>query len=858
MSVFVREPHASVDKVVDILKAVGLTPTEALTLPGHPARCRPIPAELHSKVRDQLVAAYPEGLYSHQAEGLSVFMAGSDVCLATPTASGKSLVFMSAAADLVLRDRFARVLALYPAKALIRDQLTKWHAFMQPFGVGVGFIDGSVPVSERRTVVASNRVVAMTPDVAHAWLMSRLAEPVVADFLTRLRLLVLDEAHVYDGAFGTNMAYFLRRLNVAAKKHRLICSTATVGEPGSFMRLLTGRAVDVIDADADGSRVPEKTLLLSPLSRKAGFDKMVQLLLGLTKYGKARFLAFGDSRKAVERIVAAMLRSDRNTGNTEEDPADDDSEPAEPGTSLEHVLPFRAGYEEADRTAIQRALTDGTLRGVVSTSAMELGLDIGDLDIVVLLNAPPGSKAFRQRIGRAGRRRESVCVILDDQGIVAPLSKYAARMPEPSWLYLDNRYIQYANALCAAAELQACGVTSTVGVEYPGLPQSFRAYVENELNPTEGVPPDLYALKQRGQGNPHYEFPIRSAAEPNFEVEGPFGLRLGTLSYAQALREAYPGAVYYYMARPYRVLSLEFKRGRIGAGRARYLTTKPIAENIAFPDFKNGVLAAWSSAGGFACEVELQVSERVKGFIEQRGQKSLSHEYGPSSPYSQKPLTRFFRTTGLCWSFVDDQTRSQDVVEAVKRAFAVTCGIEERDLGTGYFKSNAGPYNQMPASGVVIFDATNGSLRLTQRLGPMFADVVLAAVEQAEDAVVKTALLAMQRHVLALETTTAAESLVETSMDKEWVSLVARNQPAVYLNGEEPVEVTVLDFRYTPHGVMYELESLPRSKHIRLPNGEVARRPGMKWMVLATHVQPVHGTTRMMRVNLTTGEESEQ
>lgn len=323
------------------------------------------------------------------------------------------MVFMTLAAELTMRDRFARVLALYPAKALIQDQLPKWQAFMEPFGVRVGFIDGSVAVSGRERILASCRIVAMTPDVAHAWLMSRLAKKAVSDFVSKLSLLVLDEAHVYDGAFGTNMAYFLRRLSVAATSFRLICSTATVGEPESFMRQLTGREMRVLNADADGSKLSVKTLLLSPTDPKGSFDRMVQLLKNLAAYGQARFLAFGDSRKAVELIVAAILRQEKDP--VPEDPAgpdeDDADAPEEPESEpkLEHVLPYRAGYEDEDRTAIQKALTEGSLAGVVSTSALELGLDIGDLDIVVLLNTPPSATAFQQRIGRAGRRSPSTC-----------------------------------------------------------------------------------------------------------------------------------------------------------------------------------------------------------------------------------------------------------------------------------------------------------------------------------------------------------------------------------------------------------------------------------------------------------------
>lgn len=769
---------------------------------------------------------------------------------------------MSVAAHLVCSDRFSKILAIYPARALIQDQLAKWREFLEPFGIRIGFIDGSVAVAERAAILSASRVVLMTPDVAHAWLMSRVGQPDISGFLQRLSLVILDEAHVYDGAFGTNMAYFLRRLAIASKRYRLICSTATIGEPAEFMRQLTGRDVSLIGPETDGSALAEKTLILAPLGTKGSFDLSVQLLANLAAYGKARFLAFGDSRKAVERLVAAILRQ---KSQAPEEAAEDDEgeesidELAEPNPKLEHVLPYRAGYEAADRQAIQDALSSGSLAGVVSTSALELGLDIGDLDVVVLLNTPPSMKAFFQRIGRGGRRRAAVCILLDDQGSMRPLESYVRRKPEPSWLYLENRYIQYANALCAAAELQARGVKSAAGIDFLGLPESFGRLVENELNPTEAVPPDLYSLKQKAQSSPHYEFPIRSAAEPNFEVEGSFGQKLGTLSYAQALREAYPGAVYYYMARPYRAYALDFKKGQIKAKRTRYFTTKPIADNLAFPNFKNGMLASWRSNAGFICEVELQVSERVRGFVEQRGQKKASHEYGPTSSYHQKPLTRFFQTTGIGWAFPGHVERSEAVAAAIVQAFSTTCGVHERDLGIAFFKSNEGPFTATPVNGTVIFDATNGSLRLTERLGLEFGSVLRYAIEHSEDSKTGQELIKLRDLVADVEEQTATTLADSGAGDDGWVQLIARNQPAIYMHAEGPIEVTAVDFRYTPNGIMYELENLKSPGFQLHKDGgsvELIKRAPVKWMVLASHLQPIHGRTEMVRYNLVTGEEN--
>ena len=231
------DPVASARESLDLaVAASGLQAVDEAALPGQEPTFGAVPAQLDEAVRHRLEQQYPQGLYAHQSKAIAACLRGRDVCLATPTASGKSLVFMSVAAHRWRRDRQARVLALYPVRALIQDQLGKWRSFLQPLGAEPGFIDGGVPSYERLAILSRHPVVLMTPDVAHAWLMTNLHQEEVWTFLSHLELLVLDEAHVYDGVFGTNMAFFLRRFGLVAKVHQLICSTATVGDPEAFFR----------------------------------------------------------------------------------------------------------------------------------------------------------------------------------------------------------------------------------------------------------------------------------------------------------------------------------------------------------------------------------------------------------------------------------------------------------------------------------------------------------------------------------------------------------------------------------------------------------------------------------------------
>jgi DEAD/DEAH box helicase domain-containing protein len=225
-------------------------------------------------------------------------------------------------------------------------------------------------------------------------------------------------------------------------------------------------------------------------------------------------------------------------------------------------------------------------------------------------------------------------------------------------LYLHNRYAQYTNALCAAAEIAQINGSFDTG-HFSSLPEQFGQFLENELNPTTSIAPDLYPLKQAAQGDPHHEFPLRNGIEKSFRVFTNRGESRGEVSFSQALREAYPGAVYYYTAIPYRVQRFNYRDGEITVCRERRYTTKPIRFAMVFPDFGPSVLRLRSSDAGFLAEAEMQVSERVTGFKEKRGKTETANTYGPGSSYSQQPLTRFIRTTGVCWFFPQPQLVSE-------------------------------------------------------------------------------------------------------------------------------------------------------------------------------------------------------
>ena len=822
-------------KMKRVLENGGFRVVDEAVLPARAARHTEIPSSLHPAVRKNLELSMGGLLYAHQSKAIESALTRHDVCLSTQTASGKSLVFMSVAADIILRNPEARVLALYPAKALIHDQLGKWSEQAERNGFRVGYIHGGVAREDRLPILDDCHVVLMTPDVAHAWLLHNLAQEGVRRFLGNLHLLILDEAHVYDGVFGSNMAFFLRRLQYAARDFQLIAPTATVGDPCGFMESLTGRIPKVFAADADASGCPEKSIFVVRPYLPAQSNEQTLLRL-LVAQGHTPFLAFMDSRKAVEQLVSRLT-----FGAKEE------------GESMLSVYPYRAGYEDEDRRMLQEALSTGEVSGIVATSALELGLDIGDLNTVVMVGLPNSMKAFWQRLGRGGRKTRGMCIIYDGaeslRKVHGGLAQYFNRAIEPNWLYLDNRYCQYSNALCAAHEARALndvGGRPSKRLPYKTLPDRFHEYILNDINPKESLAHDLMELKQRAQDTPHHEFPIRCDTERSFSViDHKTNTPIGTVTFSQMLREAYPGAIYYYMAQPYRVNRVNFKDGTIHAKRDKRYTTTPMSQIRVFPRLSPAHQYS-ASRLGFLIETGMQVAERVVGFEETRGANREGNKYGPDSPYYHRDILRFFETTGVCWHFEGCDTGGMAAARAIASALCSLCSIESRDIGVGPFYVKTSPLGGMPIRGVCIYDAAHGSLRLTQQLFTRFREVVSMALntigsiqtEEAETVHLQLSGLLSQLPGLSSPCQTPAEEL-ERADDEHMHVMVAPGERAVYMSNGIGQFVKVRSYQFTPKGVMYRIEA-ESSETLKLVGRD--------------YIRPIEGETRLERWNAMTDD----
>jgi DEAD/DEAH box helicase domain-containing protein len=703
---------------------------------------------LAAPARAFIERSYPAGIYHHQKLALQASLAGEPVCLSTGTSSGKSLVFQAAALDILGRDPQACVMAIYPMKALGNEQRERWDVALQAggFDLAVGRVDGNVPPGMRLGILERSRVVVFTPDILHAWLFSNLNQSAVISFLTRVSLVVVDEVHAYSGVFGSNAAFLFRRLRhllaLLGTKPRFICASATIARPEQHLDSLFGLSFHLVGAETDTSpRYPLEVALVEPPPGGGAMDAVVALLDNLANHQHARFITFVDSRKQVELISSILARMQREANAKPEPEEAEYAEEARLGGMLSglNILPYRAGYEEHDRGFIQSKLTDGTLAGVVSTSALELGIDIPDLDTCVLIGVPASATSLQQRIGRIGRRAPGTVIVVNggdvyDRAVFANPPSFFERPLAESALYLQNRYIQYIHALCLARDngehaqvLHSRRLTSKEFMSPVRWPENFLDLCRAER--AGQTPRDLLGMKNEAHDRPNYAFPLREV-ESQFKVEraqGPTPVSLGSLSFGQLMREAYPGAIYYYATQPYRVTRVNLKTRQIQVRREKRYTTRPnrMPDRV-FPRLNpSGVFTARCQDDLLSLECQLLVRETINGVVEQRGGNESVYPYPLPRElgyYQDQPFfNRNYFTSGTVLSHPALSAPGvfpPALAELIYEAFLLLIPFDRQDIGwaADSFRQPRPPSIAEGQPFLSVFDQVYGSLRLSGRL----------------------------------------------------------------------------------------------------------------------------------------------
>ncbi|RMH78433.1 MAG: DEAD/DEAH box helicase [Actinomyces sp.] len=626
--------------------------------PARPARyadpARPLPPAVAAAVGDRR-------LWAHQALAIDHIRAGRHTVVATGTASGKSLCYQlpigEAVADPI---RPGTAIVVSPTKALGHDQLRALTALDLP-GVVAGVYDGDATPAERRWVRDNANVVFTNPEMLHTGLLPRHGRWL--ELLARLRFVVVDELHVLRGVFGTNVAHVLRRLRRVCRTYgadpTFVFCSATIGEPGRLAGELCGS--EVVEVTDDASPAGSRTLavveprLLDPDTgaRSAPTTEAAALTAALIAAGH-RTICFCPSRRGTEAVAAAVAErlGDGFAGT---------------------VVPYRAGYLPDERRAIEAALASGEARGVVATSALELGVDIGGLDAAVLCGFPGTIASLRQQAGRAGRGNApalTALVVGDDQldrWYAAHPHELTERAPEPAVVNLTNERVALPQIACAAYELPLSHDDERWWGAEP-LHDAVRDLVaagrlrlrHRQVTTSRRVPVAHWCAT----GFPAREIGLRDAGGPEYRIVGPDDVLVGTVDEARAFTAVHTGAIYVHRGEHFEVVELDLA-DRVARVRPAdgTVTTRARTESevgVRSIDADEPVLVAGGRAVAVRHLGAVEVVRRVTGYriLDARTRRTLGDE--PLELPEQRLVTRAF------WYTIDESVLADAGVAPVE------------------------------------------------------------------------------------------------------------------------------------------------------------------------------------------------
>jgi len=547
-------------------------------IPARPARTAPLPAWLDPRLAAALRSRGIDQLYTHQAAAVDAARRGENVVVATATASGKSLAYTLPVLQGLLERPDARALYLFPTKALAHDQEAETAALVAAarLPIPVHTYDGDTPRGKRSAVRAAGGVLITNPDMLHAGILPY--HPSWRALFSQLEFVVVDEIHIYRGVFGSHVANVLRRLQRLCRFYgsdpRFICASATIANPQEHAERLIEQSFTLVDESQNGAPRGEKDFILynppiidEDLGMRASTvltakDAAVALL------GQGvQTIVFARARQTVE-LLLGYVREDL----------------AHQGRGDAFVAGYRGGYLPLERREIEAGLRHGTVRGVVATNALELGIDIGQLDAAVLTGYPGTVASTWQQVGRAGRRAERSAAILIagsgalDQYLCLHPRYLFGRSPEYALTNPDNLPILTRHLLCAAYELPFTADEPFGGFERVGP-------VLEELA-REG---DLHASRDQyyyiGEASPSTDVSLRTSGDETVVIQdtsGPEPIVVGQVDLPSVAVMAYEGAIYMHQAQTYLVERLDWE-GRIAGVRpvdVDYYTRAAIGSTI--------------------------------------------------------------------------------------------------------------------------------------------------------------------------------------------------------------------------------------------------------------------------------------
>jgi len=689
--------------------------------PAREAVTVPFPAWLDPRIRAALDQRGIHALYTHQGEALAAVREGRDVCVVTPTASGKSLCYELPVLQALADDPSARALWLFPTKALGQDQVVAFRELATAAGlpVSAATYDGDTPAPIRSTIRAAGQVVVTNPDMLHAAILPHHTK--WFQLFEQLQVIVIDELHTYRGLFGSHVANVLRRLlrlcaHYGSRPIIVTCS-ATIANPGQLATLLTGRAPLVVDRSGAPSGKRHLLFVDPPVvdaasgARGSSLTLAQRWALPFLRAGR-QTIVFGRSRTAVELILTGLRESLR--------------EHAGPRS---RVRGYRGGYLPTERRAIEEGLRDGEILGVVSTNALELGVDIGRLDVAILAGYPGSIAATRQQAGRAGRRLgTSVAVLVAS---AAPVDQYVVHHPEfildqPSEearVDPDNLHLLLAHLKAAAFELPF----APGEVFGPGAADDLLAFLAEDGHVHQGDDGRWY---WSSENFPASAISLRTAAEENVVIIDTTPDRpraIGELDLFSAQTLVHEDAIYLHEAAQFHVDRLDWDERKAYVRRVdvdhytqadRAVTLKPL-----------DVFGIAATPGGTRRHGEVMVASRATLFKKLKLVTNENLGWGPIHlPEIELQTTAYWLTAEAAaagWRRAELDVALAGAGRALQAVASVLLMVDPRDLGL--VAQVRSPHDGAPT--VYLYEAVPGGVGLAERLWQRHAELVDGAAD---------------------------------------------------------------------------------------------------------------------------------
>lgn len=708
------------------------------SIANRPAIYKDFPELLNPELIRYLNSKDIKSLYSHQAEMFDKAQTDENIIITTSTASGKTLSFLLPVLNKILENPASRAIFVYPTKALTSDQFRNILPIIEYFGsdkINAGVYDGDTPPLERTRIRKEANIILTNPEMLNAAFLPWHNKNDFNFIFQNLDFIVIDELHYYRGAFGSHIANIIRRLKRVCKfygsKPQFFCSTATIANPIELAENIFGETFNIVERDGSPRGEKEIFFWVPPIKKNSMFriEKEIEAsdLIPEMLIQDFKLIAFSQSRRELEVILKEVKEN-----------LDSDSNPIYKTKNFSNLISgYRGGYKAAERKEIERQLTTGDLRGVIATNALELGIDIGDIDLVISIGFPKTKASFFQQIGRAGRKgKKSYAIVLLD--LNRTYDNYIAMNPE--WIFdskvenaiidKDNLFIQIGHIRAAAAELP---ISLDEIKLFPNLGEILPILIRNkELIKSNGK------FIWNGKDYPAGDYSLRTITEIRYKVINKVNKEMLTeMEEVTAYREVHPNAIYIHDGEMYLVetLDMDNKIAEVIPVDYNYYTTPWVHTRInIINSLKDNKSENTEKHFG-----DLKVATNISMF--KKVQFHNHHNLG--SENIDLPLEKVIETEGL-WlvipkivtDYFNKYTEKyqeitnlyyQSIANVCLNAFMIRTMTSDNDVGNGVFV-DINSENQMTYN-IAIYDNYIGGLGFAEKGYDLVESILFEAFE---------------------------------------------------------------------------------------------------------------------------------